>query len=140
MSHILSLTSVTFDVAKIRRFSQTRKGNSIFFEGNFPNHYLDTKKMLRGTGKDMPNDPKTGSIARIWSLFRGYNGASFPMKWSLFSGAAEHLFKVSGILFSLACGRVHLYNIYGFVRKGSVGGKTDKSAIYIVVSTYEVVF
>lgn len=52
--------------------------------------------MLRGIGKDMPNDWKTGSIARIWSLFRGYNGACFSMKWSLFSGAAEHLFKVSG--------------------------------------------
>ena len=66
-----------------------------------------SKKMLRGIEKDMANDPEIGSIARIWSLFRGYNGASFPMVWSLFSGAAEHLFKVSGILFSLA--RAHTF-------------------------------
>ena len=73
---------------------------------------ISSKKMLRGIGKDMLNDSKTGSIARLWSLFRGYNGASFPIKWSLFSDATEHLFKVSGILFSLACART-LFNFYG---------------------------
>ena len=73
---------------------------------------ISSKKMLRGIGKDMPNYPKTGSIARVWSLFRGYNGASFPMKWSLFSDAAEHLFKVSGILFSLA--RARTFNLLLF--------------------------
>lgn len=68
---------------------------------------ISPEKMLRGIGKDMPWYRKICSIARIWSIFRGYDGASFPAEWSIFSDAAEHHFKVSGILFFLARAGVH---------------------------------